>query len=173
MSEWSCDVQCFCDRNSSLYVFCFSQKKKKKRKIFIRILYLYVKKKLRIKWRTSVSEKMALCIPLPSCRFRHRPVRSSLERQELFGRIAPVYDNVTLHSHFLLFLQFFFFFSFFWALFYVFLTKNAVEWLAEFGSASYMEKNDCLMDWVFFIFNIILISLFFIWKLCLFVCLFV
>ncbi|KAK7856364.1 2-phytyl-1 [Quercus suber] len=37
---------------------------------------------------------MALCIPLPSCRFRHRPVRSSLERQELFGRIAPVYDNL-------------------------------------------------------------------------------
>lgn len=41
-----------------------------------------------------MSEKMALCIPLPSCRFRHRPVRSSLERQELFGRIAPVYDNL-------------------------------------------------------------------------------
>ncbi|XP_030960989.1 2-phytyl-1,4-beta-naphthoquinone methyltransferase, chloroplastic-like isoform X2 [Quercus lobata] len=37
---------------------------------------------------------MALCIPLPSYRFRHRPVRSSLERQELFGRIAPVYDNL-------------------------------------------------------------------------------
>uniref|UniRef100_A0A7N2LAD1 Menaquinone biosynthesis methyltransferase ubiE-like protein n=1 Tax=Quercus lobata TaxID=97700 RepID=A0A7N2LAD1_QUELO len=37
---------------------------------------------------------MVLCIPLPSCRFRHRPVRSSLERQEHFGRIAPVYDNL-------------------------------------------------------------------------------
>ncbi|XP_050278283.1 2-phytyl-1,4-beta-naphthoquinone methyltransferase, chloroplastic-like [Quercus robur] len=37
---------------------------------------------------------MALCIPLPSCRFSHRPVRSSLERQEHFGRIAPVYDNL-------------------------------------------------------------------------------
>ena len=36
-----------------------------------------------------------------------------------------------------------------------------------------MEKNDCLMDWVFFIFifNIILISLFFYLKI-LFVCLF-
>lgn len=37
----------------------------------------------------------SLQLSLPSaCRFRHRPVRCADQRQALFGRIAPVYDNL-------------------------------------------------------------------------------
>ncbi|GMY26270.1 2-phytyl-1,4-beta-naphthoquinone methyltransferase, chloroplastic [Fagus crenata] len=37
---------------------------------------------------------LSLSLPLPSCRFKHTPVRCTVERQQLFGRIAPVYDNL-------------------------------------------------------------------------------
>ncbi|XP_050205695.1 2-phytyl-1,4-beta-naphthoquinone methyltransferase, chloroplastic isoform X2 [Mercurialis annua] len=34
------------------------------------------------------------CLHLSICSFRHRPIQCSNERQALFNRIAPVYDNL-------------------------------------------------------------------------------
>ena len=93
------------------------------------------------------------CTPQPSIfRSRFRPVRCGTERQELFNRIAPVYDNVSRLSLsnpiFITFGSDFTYFCLFWLLISV---KRSVQ----FGSAPDMEAQCRRLDGVY---NPILLS---------------
>ena len=66
---------------------------------FRRHINQYVERKDRHQNSELQQRKMAslqISVPhLAGTRFKRRPVRCTSERQELFNRIAPVYDNVS------------------------------------------------------------------------------
>lgn len=109
---------------------------------------------------------------LLNLRYKSRPVRCANERQALFNRIAPVYDNVRLppHSHLSSNFRFLFLSEFSFSVWFFISWLHSAEWFIEFGAAPGMEKNGGFVERVitvsFFSLNYWFIPLFSKFRVC-------